>query len=127
MDKGQSWRYKNKARRRIIKKRTKMEEKEHGNRFVKIDVDDIMEELIQKIINEHGVESDEVRYIGKIKKLVFELPTLDDSLCNEVMPATSGGDSCGSTGGGCLCGLDKGHRGFHECKRCGEKWDNQDD
>lgn len=103
-----------------------MEESEHGNRFVKIDVDDIMEELIQKIINEHGVKRDEVRYIGKIKKLVFELPALDDSLCNEVMPA-SDDDECGSTGGGCLCGLDKGHKGNHNCKRCGTDWNSQND
>lgn len=98
------------------------EEEMLGHRIVKIDVEDIMDELVKKIIDEHGVESDEVRYIGKIKKLVFELPALDDALCNEVMPATSEEDGCGSTGGGCLCGLDKGHKGYHQCKRCGEGW-----
>lgn len=91
------------------------------NRIVKMDVGDIMDGLILKIINEYGVEWDEVRYIGKIKKLVFELPALDDSLCNEVMVATND-DGCGSTGGGCICGLDKGHKGEHQCKRCGEEW-----
>lgn len=103
-----------------------MKEKERCNRFVKIDVDDIMEELIQRIINEYGVEWNDVNYIGKIKKLVFELPALDDSLCNEVHHA-SDGDGCGSTGGGCLCGLDKGHKGNHECKRCGADWNSHDD
>ena len=98
------------------------EEEMLGHRIVKIDVEDIMDELVKKIVDEHGVESDEVRYIGKIKKLVFELPVLDDALCNEVMPAMSEDDSCGSTGGGCLCGLDKGHKGYHQCKRCGEGW-----
>ncbi len=91
------------------------------NRMVKIDVDDIMDELVQKIINDHGVERDDVRYIGKIKKLVFELPALDDTLCNEVMIATDE-DGCGDTGGGCMCGLDNGHKGEHQCKRCGEEW-----
>ena len=41
------------------------------------------------------------------------------------MPTFSEEVGCGSTGGGCLCGLDKGHKGFHECKRCGEEWDTQ--
>ena len=80
-----------------------------------------MDELIQKIIDEHGVEWDEVRYIGKIKELEFDLPALDDTLCNEIMPATDN-DGCGSTGGGCICGLDKGHKGEHQCKRCGAEW-----
>ncbi len=100
------------------------EEEMLGHRIVKIDVGDIMDELVQKIVDEHGVESDDVRYIGKIKKLVFELPALDDALCNEVMPAMSEDDGCGSTGGGCLCGLGKGHKGFHKCKRCGEEWES---
>ena len=100
------------------------EDNMYGNRMVKIDVEDIMEGLIRKIVNEYGVEWDDVRYIGKIKKLVFELPALDDILCNEVLPTFSEEDGCGSTGGGCLCGLDKGHKGLHECKRCGEEWEN---
>ena len=107
-------------------KMNNIEENIHGNRMVKIDVEDIMDELIKKIINEYGVEQDDVRYIGKIKKLVFELPALDDTLCNEVMPAISEEDACRSTGGGCLCGLDNGHKGLHECKRCGEEWDEDD-
>lgn len=98
------------------------EESRYGNRIVKIDINDIMDELTQKIVNEYGAEWNDVRYIGKIKKLVFALPTLDDTLCNEVMPAISEDDACGSTGGGCLCGLDKGHKGLHECNRCGEEW-----
>jgi hypothetical protein len=53
--------------------------------------------------------------------LVFELPALDDSLCNDVRVATDD-NGCGSTGGGCMYGLDKGHKGEHECKRCGEEW-----
>lgn len=93
----------------------------HDNRTVKINVDDIMDELVQKIINDYGVEWDEVHYIGKIKELEFNLPMLDDSLCNEVNIATDE-DSCGSTGGGCICGLDKGHKEDHKCKRCGEEW-----
>ena len=93
----------------------------HGNRIVKINIDDIMDELIQKIINDYGVELDEVRYIGKIKELEFDLPVLDNSLCNEVMIATDD-DGCGSTGGGCICGLYKGHNEDHQCKRCGEEW-----
>lgn len=97
------------------------EEEVLGHRIVKIDVEDIMDELVQKIINDHGVERDDVRYIGKIKKLVFELPALDDSLCNDVMIATDD-EGCGDTGGGCMCGLDKGHKGDHKCKRCGEEW-----
>lgn len=99
-----------------------IEENMQCNRMVKIDVEDIMDELVQKIINDYGVEWDDVRYIGKIKKLVFELPALDDSLCNEVLIATGDDDSCGSTGGGCICGLYNGHKGKHRCKRCGEEW-----
>ena len=98
------------------------EENIHGNRMVKIDVNDIMDELIQRVINEYGVEWNDVRYIGKIKKLVFELPALDDTLCNEILPASSEEDGCGVTKGGCLCGLDNGHKDLHECKRCGEEW-----
>ena len=98
-----------------------IEENMQCNRMVKIDVGDIMDELVQKIIDDYGVEWDDVRYIGKIKKLVFELPALDDALCNEVMIATDD-DSCGDTGGGCMCGLDKGHKEEHQCKRCGEEW-----
>ena len=98
------------------------EESRYGNRIVKIDINDIMDGLIQKIVKEYWVEWDDVRYIGKIKKLVFALPNLDDTLCNEVLPATSEEDGCGSTRGGCLCGLYKGHKGLHECKRCGEEW-----
>jgi hypothetical protein len=97
------------------------EKNANGTRTVKINIDDIMDELIQKIINDYGVEWDEVRYIGKIKELEFDLPALDDSLCNEVRIATDD-DGCGGTGGGCICGLDKGHKEDHECKRCGEEW-----
>src|SRR3990167_9568287 len=86
----------------------------HGNRIVKINIDDIMDELIQKIINDYGVEWDEVRYTGKIKELEFDLPVLDKTLCNEVNIATDE-YSCGGTGGGCMCGLDKGHKGEHQC------------
>lgn len=94
-------------------------------RKVEIDIDDIMDNLVQQIMNEYGVEWDEVSYVGKAKKLIFELPVLDENLCNEVMPPSSdiridGG--CGSTGGGCMCGEDSGHKGIHKCKRCGEEW-----
>lgn len=97
------------------------EEEKNDNRIVKIDIDDIMENLIQKIVDEYGVEWDEVNYEGKIKELEFSLPALNNSLCNEVRVA-SYEDGCGSTGGGCICGLDKKHEGDHECKRCGEEW-----
>jgi hypothetical protein len=103
---------------------TKMDNKEEnkqGTRTVKIDIDDIMDELTKKIIDEYGVEWNEVRYIGQIKELEFDLPALDNTLCNEVMPTTDD-DGCGDTGGGCICGLDKGHTGEHQCKRCGEEW-----
>jgi hypothetical protein len=90
-------------------------------RNVEIDIEDIKDELVQRIMNEYGVEWDEVTYVGNIKKLIFELPALDENLCNEVNPSTEEG-GCGSTGGGCMCGEDKGHKGLHECKRCGEEW-----
>jgi hypothetical protein len=102
---------------------TKMDDKEEnkqGTRTIKIDIDDIMDELTQKIVDEYAVEWDEVRYIGKIKELEFDLPALDDTLCNEVVSATDD-DECG-TGGGCICGLDKGHKGEHQCKRCSAEW-----
>lgn len=94
----------------------------NGNnaRKVEIDIDDIMDELVQKILNEYGVDWGEIKYVGNTKKLIFELPALDENLCNEVRKDDEG--DCGSTGGGCMCGEDKGHKGPHECKRCGEEW-----
>lgn len=100
--------------------------KTENTRKVKIPIDDIMENLIQMVMNQYGVEYDEVKCAAKIKNIIFEIPVLDDALCNEVMPAFSEDDCCASTRGGCLCGLGKGHEGLCICKRCGEEFEIQE-
>ena len=96
-------------------------------RHVKIPISDIMDHLIQRIMNQYGVERSDVKCITKIEYITFEIPALDDELCNEVMPAGMLGDQaidgCGNTTGGCKCLLPKGHGKRHICANCGEEWD----
>lgn len=101
------------------------EEKVVRPRFVKIKIDDILEDLTQRIINEYGAEWNDVKCITKVDGITFEIPGLDDNLCNEVMPPGHGirdDGGCRSTGGGCICGEDKLHVGPHVCKRCEGEW-----
>lgn len=96
-------------------------------RHVKIPISDIMGNLIQRIINQYGVDGSDIKCITDIEYITFELPALDDELCNEVMPATTGEngkvvDGCGITAGGCICVLPKGHGNRHICENCGEEW-----
>lgn len=98
------------------------EEKVIRPRFVKIKIDDIMEDLTQRVINEHGVEWGDVKCITKVDGITFEIPGLDDKLCNEVLHPYDCDSGCGSSGGGCLCGENRSHTGPHICKRCGEEW-----
>ena len=63
-----------------------------------------------------------------MKYITFELPALNDELCNEVRQAMESDgeeviDGCGCTTGGCICRLPKGHEDPHICERCGEEWD----
>lgn len=97
------------------------------SRVVKVCISDMMEDLVQRVMNEYGVEYSEVKCITKMKNILFEIPVLDDTLCNNVMSAISEDDACGSTKGGCLCGLEKGHEGHCICKRCGEEWETQEE
>lgn len=114
------------------KKQKKDEEKIGQPRRVKIKIGDIRDHLIQRIINQYGVEWNDVKCLTKERNIVFEIPGLDDTLCNDIMPAITMGDhsevidGCGSTTGGCLCGKKKGHKGYHKCKRCGQEWEVQD-
>lgn len=96
-------------------------------RHVKIPISDIMDDLIQRIMNQYGVDRSNIKCITDIEWITFELPALDDELCNEVKPATIGEngesvDGCGSTAGGCICLLPKGHENYHICENCGEEW-----
>ncbi len=95
-------------------------------RIVRISIHDIMGDLIQRVMNEYGVEHNEVKCRTKMKNILFDIPALDDNLCNKVMPSFSEDDCCGSTRGGCLCGLEKGHKGHCICKRCGEEFEIQE-
>lgn len=100
-------------------------------RHIKIPISDVMDDLVQRIMNQYGVERSDVKCITKTECITFEIPGLDDELCNEVMVGmwNSGEmiDGCGSTTGGCICLLPKGHGNYHVCKRCGEEWDAEDD
>lgn len=106
--------------------------KQKIERHVKIPISDIMDHLVQRIMNQYGVERCDVKCITNIEYITFEIPGLDDELCNEVMPPIMGDydyviDGCGDTAAGCICLLPKGHRGMHVCERCGEEWEIDND
>lgn len=99
-------------------------------RHVKIPISDIADVFVQRIMNQYGVEKSDVRCISAIEYITFEIPALDDKLCNEVMPGMGIGgeviDGCGITTGGCICRLPKGHGSRHICEKCGEEWETED-
>lgn len=103
-------------------------DKQKIQRHVKIPISDIMDSLTQRVANHYGVEQKDVKCITKIEYITFEIPGLNDEICNEVMPPIMGDhdeviDGCGSTAGACMCGLPKGHGKHHICVNCGEEWD----
>lgn len=100
-------------------------------RHVKIPISDIMDDLVQRIMNQYGLERGDIKCITKMEYITFEIPELDDELCNEVMSGVANNgeviDGCGSTAGGCICQLPKGHGNRHICVRCGEEWETKNE
>lgn len=100
-------------------------------RRIEIPISDIMDDLVQRIMNQYGVERSDVRCLTKVECITFEIPALDEDLCNEVLVGMVNGDNfvdgCGGTAGGCICSLPKGHGNCHMCERCGEEWDTEYD
>lgn len=99
-------------------------------RHVKIPISDIMDDLVQRVMNQYGVERSDVKCLTKIEYIIFEIPGLKDELCNEVLSAEIGEngeviDWCGSSAGACICSLPKGHGNHHICEKCGEEWDTE--
>jgi hypothetical protein len=100
-------------------------------RHVEIPISDIVDEFAQRIMNHYGVKRSDVKCISAIEYITFEIPGLNDELCNEVMSANVGEhgevvDGCGGTGGGCICLLPRGHGNRHICEKCGEEWEIND-
>jgi hypothetical protein len=98
-------------------------------RHVKIPIRDIEDVFVQRIMNQYCVGRNDVRCISAIEYITFEIPALDDELCNEVMAGLGNDgeviDGCGVTTGGCICRLPKGHESCHICEKCGEEWETK--
>ena len=106
----------------MIKKSKNINEKEERE-IVNIDVNDLLERAKEIIMAGHGgLDASEIEYIGELKDLKFSIPKKDRAgKCNELCePDEEGG--CGATGGCCICGLPKGHKGNCECELCGYDW-----
>lgn len=111
----------------MVKKKNRGGKKEGEREVVYVDINDILELAKKTIIERYGgIGFTEVEYVDDVDKLKFTIPKKDrKGKCNEMMYFESekiGKDGgCGETGGSCMCILEKGHKGDHECE-CGGEW-----